>query len=371
MSIIIFIIVLAILILVHEFGHFIIAKKSGIKVPEFGLGFPPKIFAKKWGETTYTLNAIPFGGFVKIFGEDPHAEEISPEEKHRSFFYKPKWIQALVLVGGVAFNIIFAWLLISLGFVIGLPTPVDYATSGQVQNARLTVTEIVPGSPAEKAGLKTGDTIFSVAAINPFESKLSGTDDLTADKVRNLISQSHSKNIEIMYMRGRGDPGLVKTAVIEPTETSGTRMIGIGMDVIGTLKLPVHKALVEGVKTTWYLTKGTAVGLTSFLWDAVRFKSDLSQVSGPVGIAGTVGQASHLGFVYLLSLVALISINLAVINLLPFPALDGGRLLFVGIEAIIRRPIPTSFARWVNAVGFLFLLGLMGVITVHDIFKLF
>ena len=124
MSIIIFIIALAILILVHEFGHFIVAKKSGIRVDEFGLGFPPKIIAKKFGETTYTLNAIPFGGFVKIFGEDPHSNEITPENKNRSMYYKPKWIQALVLVAGITMNILFAWLLITIGFMAGLPTPV-------------------------------------------------------------------------------------------------------------------------------------------------------------------------------------------------------------------------------------------------------
>src|SRR3990167_677829 len=107
MSVIIFLIILAVLIFVHELGHFIVAKKSGIRVDEFGLGFPPKIFAKKFGGTTYTLNAIPFGGFVKIFGEDPHAEVISEEDKSTSFFYKPKWIQALVLVAGVSMNFVF------------------------------------------------------------------------------------------------------------------------------------------------------------------------------------------------------------------------------------------------------------------------
>ena len=159
MTVIIFILILAILILVHEFGHFIVAKRSGIRVDEFGLGFPPKIFAKNWGVTLYTLNAMPFGGFVKIFGEDAHTEDISEEDKKTSFVNKPKWIQALVLVAGVTMNIIFAWLLISLGFIIGLPSPVEHNCLGQVTNSHLVVTVVLLVSPAEKAGVLPVDTL--------------------------------------------------------------------------------------------------------------------------------------------------------------------------------------------------------------------
>ena len=147
-------------------------------------------------------------------------------------------------------------------------------------------------------------------------------------------------------------------------------MIGIAMDEIGTLKLPVHLALIEGARTTYLLTKNTVVGLGQFLWNLVQFKSDFSQVTGPVGIAGIVGDATNLGFVYLISLVAIISINLAIINLLPIPALDGGRLLFVLVEAITQRSISPVFLRRANLVSFGFLILLTLLITGHDIFKL-
>ncbi len=366
MGIIIFIISLAILILIHEFGHFIVAKKSGIRVDEFGLGFPPKIFAKRLGETLYTLNAIPFGGFVKIFGEDPHSEDITEENKSRSFYYKPKWIQALVLIAGVTMNIIFAWLLISLGFMLGLPSPVEHAGLGKVENAHVVVVNVLQGSPAEKAGLRSGDSITKIASGNQTIESQS----ITPSDVTLFIQKSTNPVIQLTYTRGNQSP---KTVDITPSTRilPGKRALGVGLDDIGILRLPVHLALIEGAHATALLTANTAIGLGHFLWTVVTFHSDLSQVSGPVGIAKTVGQAQDLGFVYLLSLVAIISINLAVINLIPFPALDGGRLLFVAIEAIIRRPIPAGFVRWTNAIGFGLLLILMLVITGHDIIKLF
>jgi len=374
MTILIFIISLALLILVHEFGHFIVAKKSGIRVDEFGLGFPPKLIAKKWGETTYTLNAIPFGGFVKIFGEDPERNSElessisngagAHKDRNRNFQYKSKWIQAAVLVAGVTMNMVFAWFLISLGFMIGLPTPVDSGL-GKVKDPHVVVVEVMPNSPAEKAGLHVGDTILSVVtpttAIKDF--------DLTVENAQNFIKNSQT-NIGIVYTRGNSP---LATVVVEPNTTivPGQRAIGIGMDMIGTLRLSPPRAVLEGAKTTWLLTKGTVVGLGTFLYHIVTLQGDFSQVSGPIGIAKVVGEARVLGFVYLLSLVALISINLAIINLLPFPALDGGRLLFVGIEAIIRRPISPKVVRYANGIGFAFLLMLMVLVTGHDIIKLF
>ena len=365
MSIIIFITSLAILITVHEFGHFIAAKKSGIRVDEFGLGFPPKLWSKKWGETLYTLNAIPFGGFVKIFGEDLHITVISEEDKPRSFFYKSKWIQALVLVAGVAMNIIFAWLLISLGFVIGLPNSVEHDGFGIVTNAHVVIVDVLPASPAEKLGLHVGDTILSASTK---KDTLQGAE-LNRENLQHFIAESNSKNINITYSRGNSLPSVIN---IEPNTDiiPGKKAIGVAMDDIGILKLPVHLALIEGARTTGFLIQATATGLGTFFWNVLTLKADFSQVSGPIGIASVVGQARSLGFVYLISLMALISINLAIINLLPFPALDGGRLLFVGIEAIIRRPIPASFVRSINTIGFSLLLIFMLVVTTQDILKL-
>lgn len=366
MSIIIFIIILAVLVLVHEFGHFIVAKKSGIRVDEFGLGFPPKIWSKTWRGTLYTLNSIPFGGFVKIYGEDAHSEEIqSDEDRKRSFVYKPKWVQALVLVAGVSMNIIFAWFVISISFLIGVPASVDHGGFGKVQNEKLSIVEVMPDSPAHLAGLISGDVIDRISADS---QELSG-DELTPDSVKNLITTSQSKTIEVNFSRG----GESKNIFVEPSTgiAEGKRVLGIVMDRTGIIKLPFYLAPLEGVRTTGIVIKNTASGLYRFILGIFSFKSDFSQVSGPVGIAKVVGDARELGFVYLLTLTAIISINLAIINLLPFPALDGGRLLFVAIEAITRRPINAKFVRVTNAMGFVFLLILMVAVTAHDIIKLF
>lgn len=364
MSIIIFLAILAILILVHEFGHFIVAKKSGIRVDEFGLGFPPKIFAKKFGGTLYTLNAIPFGGFVKIFGEDSHGEVLSEQDKKVSFVHKPKYVQALVLVAGVAFNVIFAWLLLSTSFVIGMPSPVNYTGLGTVKDVHVVVTDVLVNSPAKNAGIKTGDQIVSISSG---KEKISN-EKITPDSIQDIISKSNS-SIDITVSRGKK----VETFSVSPSTNivEGKKAIGISMDEMGTLKLPIHLALIEGARTTYLVTKNTAVGLLSFISGIFLLKSDLSQVSGPIGIAGVVGEATKLGLTFIISLTALISINLAIINLLPFPALDGGRLLFVFIEAIRRKPISPRFVRTVNFVGFALLLVLMVVVSLHDIFKLF
>jgi regulator of sigma E protease len=365
LTIIIFLIVLAILVLVHEFGHFIVAKKSGIRVDEFGLGFPPKLWGKKWNGTLYSINAIPFGGFVKIFGEDAHTEAISEIDRDTSFISKPKWIQVLVLAAGVTFNIVFAWLLLSLGFMIGLPTPDSYSGLGKVTNTHVTITEVLTNSPAEKSGLRPGDKINSVSIGH---IALTG-DTLSPDNIEHAISESTMGDVEVSYTRGNDPPNSVS---ISPNTdvVPGKRAIGIATDNIGILKLSLPNALIEGTKTTWYLISGTAIGLLKFIWNIIIFKSDFSQVSGPVGIASVVGEAQHLGFVYLLSLMALISINLAIINLIPFPALDGGRIAMVIIEKIIRRPIPPKVVSWVNNVGFTLLIILMIVVTTHDILRL-
>jgi regulator of sigma E protease len=369
MSVIIFIIILAILILVHEFGHFIVAKKSGIAVDEFGLGFPPKLFSKKWRGTLYTLNAIPFGGFVKIFGEDPHVTAIPDNKKSESFYYKPKYIQALVLVAGVVFNIVFAALLFSIGFMIGMPATPDTSRFGTLQNPQLVVTAVLPGSPAEKSGLIAGDELLFVDADQSGVQESNG-EKLTAQKVFDVVTASQGELISVLYKRGDTAP---QTAFIRPTDgiVPGHKAVGISMDTVGILKLPIHLAILQGIISTGQLTWATVTGLGHFLWSVVTLQANLSQVSGPVGIAGTVKEAASLGFVYILSVTALISLNLAVINLIPFPALDGGRLLFVAIEAVTRKKIPNKVALWVNATGFILLLGLMAVVTLSDIYKLF
>ena len=364
MTVIIFLIILAILVFVHELGHFLVEKKSGIRVDEFGIGFPPKLFSKQWGSTLYTLNAIPFGGFVKIFGEDAHSEDLTEENKSVSFVYKPKWIQALVLVAGVTFNVIFAWLIISLGFFIGTSSALPHNTMGVLNDAHLVITEVLQDSPAKDAGLIAGDTIVSIS-----NGKETLSIPLYPETVQEFISKNETKTLNIKtssIKNGEKEFNLTPSSDL----IEGKKIIGISMEWVGTLKLSPINSLIEGAKSTWYLLKATAVGLADFLWKTITFKSDFSQVAGPVGIAGIVKEASDLGFSYLLTITAIISINLAVINLVPFPALDGGRLLFVAIEAIIRRPINPNIVKWTNILGFVFLMLVMLLVTGNDILKL-
>lgn len=366
MSIIIFLIVLAALVFVHELGHFIAAKKSGIRVDEFGIGFPPKLISKKIGETVYSLNLIPFGGFVKIFGENPDDESLTGPDSERSFVNKPRHIQAMVLVAGIVFNFLFAWLLISISFMSGVAaSSADYAQyANRIQDERLIVTTITPGSPAEAAELKAGDVIKEVRSGS---LSVEG-ETLTIEAVQNIINESKGNDITIEYVRG--DESGEK--VVSATEgiVDDRYAIGIGMDNAGTLSLPIHLAIWEGGKLTLYMIKAVTVGLADFIYSAFVGEADFQSVSGPVGIVGLVGDATRLGFTYLMMFTAIISINLGVINLVPFPALDGGRLFFVLIEAIRRKSIAPQVANTVNAVGFALLLLLMFVVTYKDIAKL-
>lgn len=356
MSVIIFIIILSALIIVHELGHFLAAKKFGIRVDEFGLGFPPR--AKKlftWRDTPFTLNWLPFGGFVKIFGESPSETSTNEKTEPESFVSKNRSIQALVLVAGVLGNFVFAWALLSFGFMVGLPA----STSGSlpVEESHVVVTTVLPSSPASLAGLKSGDTIVSLSRDGLYS-------DLSPKALSDFIAQSpDSLTFEIERS------GVISNKVVVPQEgLIGDRpAIGISMDAIGIVELSPHKALWHGLKSASSLTLLTAEAFGSFIGEAFVGRADLSGLTGPVGIVGMVSDLRELGFAYLLTFTALISINLAVINLLPFPALDGGRLLFVCIEALVRRPIPTRLFNVVNAIGFALLIILMLLITVQDI----
>ncbi len=362
MSIIIFIVILLVLVVSHEFGHFIVAKKSGIRVDEFSFGFPPKIFGKKIGETTYNLNALPLGGYVKIFGENGDDPSVSEEDKKRSFTSKPRYIQAAVLFAGVVMNFLVAWFLLTVGFMSGLPSVVSMAPKGvEVSNQHLTITSIVKGSPAELSGLKIGDKLIKLSTPKDF------TETPSPESVQYFVKKHVNEAIKVDLLRG---PESKELEVTPKNNKEGNVAIGIAMDTIGTLQLPVHKAVWEGLKLSSELTVSTAKGFYKLIKGAVTGKGDMSSVTGPIGIVGVVGDAAKFGFIYLLSFTALISINLAVINLLPFPALDGGRLLFLLIEKIKGSRIKPEIANVVNMVGFGILMLLMVVITYHDIIKL-
>ncbi len=369
MNIIIFFIVLLVLVIVHEFGHFSMAKKFGIRVDEFGFGFPPKLFGIKKGDTEYTFNLLPIGGFVKIFGENPDDENTNGPDRERSFVHKPKWQQAIVLVAGVVANFLLAWILFSVGFMSGLPTSVGSEAQGStLTDVNLVVVSVMKGSPAELAGLKSGDKIVSAVHMHNSEPHTI-LEEINPTTFKSFIVEHSEEEIELGYIRGK--EGSVNTVKITPKGIDGEPKIGISMDMIGTAKLPFLTSLWEGASLTAFVTKGTAVGLFSLVWDGVRGKGSLESVSGPVGMVGIAGDAYEFGIVYLMSFAGLISVNLGIINLLPFPALDGGRLFFLLIEKIKGSRINPKVANTANMIGFSILILFMIVITFNDIGKLF
>ena len=361
MSALLFIAILFVLVFVHECGHFLVAKYFGIRVDEFGLGFPPRV-ARLWkrGDTEYTLNWIPFGGFVKIFGENP-GDDITGDEK-RSFIKKPKLIQAAVLVAGVVFNLLFAWMLLSFGFMVGMPASGSASTSAFVAPPRLTITNVTPESPASYAGFKSGDIIIGVGDEDTIISK-----DLDPRMVTEFILAHPEEAITISYER-KGEDYDQK---VTPHVTEGVARIGIAMDTIGTIRLPIHKAIYQGLLSTYGLTKDTIISFGHLIGGIFGGPSSGIAVSGPIGIAGMTRDAYQFGFMYLLFFMSILSINLAVINLIPFPALDGGRLLFLLIEKIRGKSINHKIVNLLNAVGFGLLILLMVVITYKDIARLF
>ncbi|HEU5114988.1 MAG TPA: RIP metalloprotease RseP [Candidatus Paceibacterota bacterium] len=360
MYIIIFLIILAVLVLVHEFGHFFAAKRFGVRVDEFGLGFPPALIKKKVGETLYTLNAVPFGGFVKIFGETPESAAVEPDS--RSFVSKPRFVQAVILLAGIIMNVLFAWVLFSAAYMTGMTTGVSQEYAAYIHDTHIIVLSTIAGSPAAKAGLTEGDEVFSLGvggATTTIDS---------AASIQEVTKLSKGKPMTLEVLRGANKKYVTVTPSMSPL--SGEYAIGISMDEVGKASLPIHLAIFEGAKLTGSLFASIFEGLYSLIHDAILGHADVSQLSGPVGIARLVGDASKLGFSYLLSFTAFISLNLAALNLLPFPALDGGRILFVIIEAIRRKPIRTRTANIANLIGFGLIILLMIFVTYHDILNL-
>lgn len=358
---IIFIAVLFVLILVHEWGHFIVAKKTGMRVDEFGIGFPPKLFGIKKGETEYTINAMPIGGFVRIFGEDAHGAE-SSSDYERSFIARPKWAQALVLIAGVTMNIIFAWCLFVLVFMIGLPSVVSEEDASP--NAQLIVAEVLPESPAAEeltmqaviTGLSRGDETLT---------------ELTPTAFSEFVAAGGETPVTVSYRSEGNDMQVELTPAADLLPEEPERpIIGVSLALVDTVSVGPITAIKDATVSTVGTLQAIVVGLSKLISQMFAGTADYSQVAGPVGIAGLVGDAAAFGFTSLLMFTALISLNLAVINMLPFPALDGGRLLFVAIESITRRRIDPIWVLRLNGFGLILLIALMLAVTYNDIVKL-
>jgi len=350
LTFLIIIIGLSLLILGHEFGHFAAAKLFGLKVDEFGFGFPPRLFAWQKGETKYSLNWLPFGGFVKIAGEndsinDAGAAEVEPAEKNRLFYFQPAWKRAIVLVAGVTVNFIIGWIMVSFIFMVGTPTAIF-------------ISNVENGSPAATAGLKNGDIVRNYY-LNEAEKQPAGK----IDDFISFINANRGKELTLELIREKGE----ETVRVVPRADESEPGLGVVLQEAGVPKTSFFRAFYEGLIQSSRMVWMTFVSFLKLIQGLVFRGSLLPGIVGPVGIISVAQEAGEIGLIYLFQLIALISINLAVINLLPFPALDGGRLFMILIEKIKGAPLSRRTEALANGIGFLFLISLIILITIRDI----
>lgn len=366
MAIIIFLIILSVLVIIHELGHFLAAKKVGIGVEEIGFGLPPRAWGKKIKNTIYSINWLPFGGFVRLVGEDPTDKK---KKQKNSFFIKPAWQRFLVVVAGVFINFIFAILIFyivvfALGFKVSLPLLVEHRFKFVNQSSQVLVAEIGEKSPAEIAGIKTGDSIL----------KIDGENILTIDQLQKIVRSSDSKELTLILENPINNQQRQVKIMPKYNEQLKASVLGIGLGELVVLKydtLPqkIFSGFIHSYNTVEYSGKVFAK-LIGFAIRERNIAPVSEGVAGPVGIAQMTSQVVSLGFISVLQLVGLLSLNLAVVNILPLPALDGGRLFFIVVEVVTRKRVHPVFEKWVHNVGFALLIGLIVLITYNDILKL-
>ena len=355
--------ILVSLVVIHELGHFITAKLFGIRVEEFGVGYPPRAFTfGVWGGTEYTLNWLPFGGFVRLWGEE-NVHKYDP----RGFVHAAWWKQILVLIAGVIMNVLAAWVLFAIALHIGLPRSIATSEVTPTTNAQLVISEVYSGSPAALGGLRAGDIILDIR-----DSSGNKIDTLTPESVKSYVQKRGGQRINITYMHLTATTtttiipanGIVPNAPAQPA-------LGIGMRLVANLTLPWKEAFEVGATNTYQTLVGVSVSLWDLLAQSLRGTAHISDIVGPVGLVGVVHDAAQNGLGTVFALAAFISINLAVINSIPLPALDGGRVVLVLIETLLRRRIPAIVIQTINTIGVALILLLMIVVTYHDVVRLF
>jgi regulator of sigma E protease len=340
-TILTFLAVLSVLVLAHELGHFVVAKRAGIKVQEFGFGYPPRLIGVKIGETTYSINLLPLGGFVRMLGENGAPDD--PE----SFAAKPKRVRAAVLAAGSAMNLLLIPVLFSIGLMIGEPVPCEDCR-------RVEVYGVQAGSPAEQAGLQPEDVFVS----------LNGRPIQDTEDVREAIRAAGDQPVDVAVLRG-GQPVNVQITP-RPSGPDNQPTIGIqlGPEVV-VVRYPIWEAIPMGLQRTGELIRVFFSGLGQML--AREAPADLA---GPVGIAQMTGQAARAGWVYLLQFTAFLSLNLAVFNMFPIPGLDGARLAFVLVEGLRGRRVNPQTEGVIHFIGLMLLLTLMAYVSVNDVRRL-
>lgn len=353
-SIVSFIITLGVLIFVHEFGHFILAKLFRVKVLKFSLGFGPKLVGKTVGDTEYMISAFPLGGYVKMLGEQP-GEEIEPADRLRSFSLKPVWQRFIIVFGGPFFNLLFAVFIFFLIFAImGLPRPVETTKIGMV----------APASPAEKAGLQKDDLIL----------KINGHDTRRWEDISELIRQSKGEPVELTVKRGDEILTLTGTPVQDDIKNifgevvEKRFLLGISRpDDVEYEKVSMPEALNAGFQQTWTFIELTIIGIVKIIQKVVP----ASELGGPILIAQLAGQQMEAGWISFFYFMGLLSVNLGILNLFPVPLLDGGHLFFFSMEAIRRKPLSLRTQEMFQQIGLVLLISLMLFVFYNDLVRIF
>ncbi|MGC9031208.1 MAG: M50 family metallopeptidase [Minisyncoccia bacterium] len=342
------------LVILHEFGHFYIAKKFGVEVEEFGIGYPPRLFAKKIGDVVYSLNLFPFGAFVKVKGE------IGGIEDDLSFSNKPIWQRFLIILGGVLSFWLISFCLFSFVSILG--EPVAIGDNDFVKNAKVVVVKVVNNSIAEKYGIKNGDIILQVKSTKG-DIKIEKTSDL-----QNFIKNNQGEKIELKIKRNNQ----ILTKILDLPNQKEKAVLGVMITRIAFVKKPFYLAPFEGAKNTVKFTGFVVRSIFNILKEIIfshKIPKNVALV-GPIGVSIIFYDSLNLGFSYFLWIFALISIHFAVFNLLPIPALDGGKLLFLLIESIRKKPINNKLEQNITLFFFFILLILMIFVTANDILKI-
>lgn len=350
-TILAFIFVLGLLVFVHELGHFIAAKRSGIRVETFSLGFPPKLVGKKFGETEYRIGIIPLGGYVKMMGENEFEEGYKAQPG--DFMAAPVWKRFIVITAGPLMNIITGiFLFFLIYWAAGIPEPVPDTVSA---------TSVLPGSPAEKAGMVSGAQLLAVDGIKFTDYS----------EMANYIGKHPDQPLAFTWK----EDGKTITRDITPAQETITDSLG-QKETVGRIGIAIGpmfeykptgpiRALEEGVGATWFITKE----MFKALWKIITQEESIKNLGGPVMIAQQAGRAAKQGILALLGLAAFLSINLAILNILPIPVLDGGHLVFLTIEAIKKKPVSVKGRLIAQQIGMALLLLLMVVVTYNDILR--
>ncbi|MBT4849843.1 PDZ domain-containing protein [Candidatus Parcubacteria bacterium] len=353
LTIISFILVLGLLILVHELGHFITAIKLGVAVEEFSIGFPPRMFSFTRKGIKYSIGWIPLGGYVKIKGESGDHKE----DPH-SFSVQPVWKRALIVSAGVVMNFFLAFIFLSFAFYFGLPQAIEKDTPADSYTQHsIVVVEVLEDSPAFMKEIMVGDELIG----------LNGQPIANSDDLYYKIQDIGEEEIELSINR-RGDKQDIKVTPRYNQEQDDW-IVGVGMVDTGVIDYGFFQSIWQGLRTTGILIWRIIEAFGLMIHDLVVNKHMAPEFSGPVGVAVITGQMVRMGFVFIIQFIAVLSINLGVINFLPFPALDGGRFIFIALEGITRKKVKPSIENWIHNSGFILLMLLFLVVTFRDVAK--